>query len=215
MTIDSSLSGYRDEQEGWNSKMRQAEVKRKTGETDIQVALTLDGSGKSEIDTGVGFLDHMLTLLARHGRFDLRVSCKGDTWVDDHHSVEDIGIALGQAFAQALGDRRGVTRYGSMLLPMDESLVLTAVDLSGRGLLCYDLPLPTEKVGSFDTELTEEFFRAFAHNGGITLHVRKLAGSNSHHLIEGAFKSLARSLRAAVRIDPECREEIPSTKGVL
>ena len=195
--------------------MRQAEVKRKTGETDIQVALNLDGSGKSEIDTGVGFLDHMLTLLARHGRFDLRVSCKGDTRVDDHHSVEDIGIALGQAFAQALGDRRGVTRYGSTLLPMDESLVLTAVDLSGRGLLCYDLPLPTEKVGSFDTELTEEFFRAFAHNGGITLHVRKLAGSNSHHLIEGAFKSLARSLRTAVRIDPECREEIPSTKGVL
>ena len=195
--------------------MRQAEVKRKTGETDIQVALNLDGSGKNEIDTGVGFLDHMLTLLARHGRFDLRVSCKGDTRVDDHHSVEDIGIALGQAFAQALGDRRGVTRYGSTLLPMDESLVLTAVDLSGRGLLCYDLPLPTEKVGSFDTELTEEFFRAFAHNGGITLHVRKLAGSNSHHLIEGAFKSLARSLRTAVRIDPECREEIPSTKGVL
>ena len=195
--------------------MRQAEVRRKTGETDILVALSLDGTGENTIDTGVGFLDHMLTLLARHGRFDLRVTCKGDTWVDDHHSVEDIGIALGQAFAQALGDRRGVTRYGSTLLPMDESLVLTAVDLSGRGLLCYDLPLPTEKVGTFDTELTEEFFRALAHNAGMTLHIRQLAGGNSHHIIEGAFKSVARSLRTAVAIDPACAEEIPSTKGVL
>lgn len=195
--------------------MRQAEVKRRTGETDIRVLLNLDGTGKSVTETGVGFLDHMLTLFARHGRFDLEVSCAGDTWVDDHHSVEDIGIALGKAFDQALGDRKGVTRYGSTILPMDESLILSAVDLSGRGLLVYGLSVPAEKVGTFDTELTEEFFRALAHNAGATLHIRQLAGSNSHHIIEGAFKSVARSLRAAVAIDPGCAEEIPSTKGVL
>ena len=195
--------------------MRQAEISRKTGETDIRVLLKLDGTGKSSIDTGVGFLDHMLTLFARHGRFDLEVSCKGDTWVDDHHSVEDIGIALGKAFDKALGDRKGVTRYGSTILPMDESLILSAVDLSGRGLLAYDLKIPAEKVGTFDTELTEEFFRALAHNARCTLHIRQLAGSNSHHIIEGTFKSVARSLRAAVRLDPECAGEIPSTKGVL
>ena len=195
--------------------MRQAEISRKTGETDIRVALQLDGTGKSTVDTGVGFLDHMLTLFARHGRFDLEVSCKGDTYVDDHHSTEDIGIALGQAFAQALGDKKGVTRYGSTVLPMDESLILSAADLSGRGLLVYGLNIPTEKVGTFDTELTEEFFRALAHNAGMTLHIRQLAGSNSHHIIEGAFKSVARSLRTAVSIDPACAEEIPSTKGVL
>ena len=195
--------------------MRQAEVNRKTGETEIRIVLNLDGCGKSEIDTGVGFLDHMLNLFARHGRFDLKVSCKGDTYVDDHHSTEDIGIALGKAFEQALGDKKGITRYGSTILPMDESLILTAVDLSGRGLLAYDLRIPAEKVGTFDTELTEEFFRALAHNAGATLHIRQLAGGNSHHIIEGAFKSAARSLKAAVAIDPALGDEIPSTKGVL
>ena len=195
--------------------MRQAEIIRKTGETDVRVFLNLDGKGKCEISTGVGFLDHMLELFARHGRFDLQVTCKGDTRVDDHHSVEDIGIALGQAFDQALGERKGIVRYGQMILPMDESLILSAVDLSGRGLLAYDLQIPTEKVGTFDTELTEEFFRALAHNARCTLHIRQLAGSNSHHIIEGTFKSVARSLRAAARLDPECAGEIPSTKGVL
>lgn len=195
--------------------MRQAEIVRKTGETDIRVKLELDGTGICRIDTGVGFLDHMLELFARHGRFDLAVSCKGDTRVDDHHSTEDIGIALGQAFDRALGEKKGILRYGQMILPMDESLILSAVDLSGRGLLVYDLRIPTEKVGTFDTELTEEFFRALAHNARCTLHIRQLAGSNSHHIIEGTFKSVARSLRAAVKIDPECAGEIPSTKGVL
>lgn len=195
--------------------MRSAEVIRKTGETDIRVKLILEGSGKSEIGTGIGFLDHMLTLFARHGRFDLEVSCKGDTYVDDHHSVEDIGIALGKAFDQALADRKGVVRYGSTILPMDESLILSAVDLSGRGLLVYDLRIPAEKVGTFDTELTEEFFRALAHNAGATLHIKQLDGKNSHHIIEGAFKSVARSLRTAVAIDPDFAGEIPSTKGVL
>ena len=195
--------------------MRQAEIIRKTGETDVRVFLNLDGKGTCEISTGVGFLDHMLELFARHGRFDLQVTCKGDTRVDDHHSVEDIGIALGQAFDQALGERKGIVRYGQMILPMDESLILSAADLSGRGLLAYSLQIPTEKVGTFDTELTEEFLRALAHNARCTLHVRQLAGSNSHHIIEGAFKSVARSLRTATAIDPACAEEIPSTKGVL
>ena len=195
--------------------MRQAEILRKTGETDVRVFLELDGTGKCSINTGVGFLDHMLELFARHGRFNLEVSCRGDTRVDDHHSVEDIGIALGQAFDQALGDRKGIVRYGNMILPMDESLILSAVDLSGRGLLVYDLKILTEKVGTFDTELTEEFFRAMAHNARCTLHLKQLAGSNSHHIIEGAFKSTARSLRTAVCVDPECAGEIPSTKGVL
>ena len=195
--------------------MRQAEIIRKTGETDIRVKLDLDGNGSCRIDTGVGFLDHMLELFARHGRFDLEVLCKGDTRVDGHHSTEDIGIALGQAFDRALGEKKGILRYGQMILPMDESLILSAADLSGRGLLVYDLRIPTEKVGTFDTELTEEFFRALAHNARCTLHIRQLAGSNSHHIIEGAFKSVARSLRAAVKIDPECAGEIPSTKGVL
>ena len=195
--------------------MRESLVERKTGETEIRVELTLDGTGKYEIDTGVGFLDHMLELFARHGRFDLKVKCLGDTRVDDHHSTEDIGIALGQAFDQALGDKKGITRYGSMMLPMDESLVLSAVDLSGRGFLAYELTLPTEKVGTFDTELTEEFFRAFATNARCTLHIRQMAGKNSHHIIEAAFKSVARSLRSAVKIDAEAANEIPSTKGVL
>ena len=195
--------------------MRSAGLTRKTGETDISLAINLDGTGVSSVSTGCGFLDHMLTLFAKHGRFDLTVTCKGDTWVDDHHTVEDIGICLGDAFAQALGDLRGVTRYGSVILPMDEALILTAVDLSGRGMLCYDLDIPTEKVGTFDTELTEEFLLAFVRRSNITLHVRQLAGKNSHHIIEGTFKSLARSLRQAVAIDPSCAEEIPSTKGVL
>ena len=195
--------------------MRQAEIIRKTGETDIRILLNADGTGEREISTGVGFLDHMLELFARHGRFDLKVACAGDTRVDDHHTTEDIGIALGLALDKALGDRKGITRYGQTILPMDASLILSAVDLSGRGLLAYDLRIPTEKVGTFDTELTEEFFRALAHNARMTLHLRQLAGSNSHHIIEGAFKSVARSLRAAVKIDPEYAEEIPSTKGVL
>ena len=195
--------------------MRQSEISRKTGETDVKILLDLDGTGEYAIDTGVGFLNHMLELFARHGRFNLQVTCKGDTWVDDHHSTEDIGIALGQAFDRALGDRKGITRYGSMLLPMDESLIESAVDISGRGMLAYGLDIPTEKVGSFDTELVEDFFQAFAQNAKCTLHIRQLAGRNSHHIIEGAFKSVARSLRAAVKIDPDTAGEIPSTKGVL
>jgi len=195
--------------------MRNAEIKRKTAETDIYLNLNLDGTGSSCIATGVGFLDHMLTLFSRHGRFDLEVRCTGDTYVDDHHSVEDIGIALGQAFAAALGDKKGITRYGQMILPMDESLILTAVDLSGRGYLGFDLQIPTEKVGSFDTELVEEFFLGFVRNANCTLHIRKLAGTNSHHIIEGAFKSAGRSLRQAVAIESAFADEIPSTKGVL
>ena len=195
--------------------MRTAEIFRKTAETDIALTLDLDGSGKSEIDSGVGFLDHMLTLFARHGRFDLIVKCAGDTQVDDHHSVEDIGIALGQAVKQALGDKKGISRYGSMLLPMDEALVLCAIDLSGRPTLRYDLRIPAQKVGSFDTELTEEFFAAFVREAGATLHLRQLDGSNSHHIIEAAFKGFGRALREAVRIDPDCAGEVPSTKGLL
>ena len=195
--------------------MRQSEINRKTGETDVRVQLNLDGTGEYSIETGVGFLDHMLELFARHGRFDLKVWCKGDTRVDDHHSTEDIGIALGMAFDKALGDKKGIIRYGSMLLPMDESLVLSAADLSGRSFLAYDLAIPAEKIGTFDTELTEEFFRAFASNAHCTLHIRQIAGKNSHHIIEAAFKSVARSLRAAVKIDADAAEEVPSTKGVL
>ncbi len=196
-------------------KMRTAEINRKTNETEIQLALSLDGSGESRIHTGCGFLDHMLTLFARHGRFDLTLTCKGDTEVDDHHTVEDIGIALGSALKEALGEKRGVTRYGSFLLPMDESLILTAVDLSGRAHLSYALEIPAQKVGDFDTELTEEFFLGFVRSAAITLHIRQLAGRNSHHIIEGAFKSVARSLAAAVAIDAAHQNEIPSTKGVL
>ena len=195
--------------------MRSAEIVRTTAETDISLNLSLDGTGKSVVDTGCGFLDHMLTLFAKHGRFDLNVSCKGDTYVDDHHTVEDIGIALGQAFAIALGDNRGIVRYGSLILPMDSSLILSAVDLSGRSYLGYELQIPTEKVGSFDTELVEEFWLAFTREAKCNLHIRLLAGKNSHHIIEGAFKSVARSLRQAVAIDPDFANEIPSTKGVL
>ena len=195
--------------------MRTATITRRTNETDIALKLELDGGGESQISTGVGFLDHMLTLFARHGRFDLELTCKGDTWVDDHHSVEDIGIALGQAFAQALGDKRGVRRYASLCLPMDEALILCAVDLSGRGGYYEDLAIPTEKIGSFDSQLVYEFMEAFAVNARLTLHLRKLAGRNSHHIAEGAFKALARALREAVSIDPEFQDEIPSTKGML
>jgi imidazoleglycerol-phosphate dehydratase len=195
--------------------MRTSDIKRTTAETDISLKLNLDGIGCSNVATGCGFLDHMLTLFARHGRFDLDVTCKGDTWVDDHHTVEDIGISLGKAFKEALGDKKGITRYGSTILPMDESLILSAVDLSGRGFLGYDLQIPTEKVGTFDTELVEEFWLAFIRNAECTLHIRQLAGSNSHHIIEGAFKSVARSLKAAVAIDAAFADEIPSTKGVL
>jgi len=195
--------------------MRTSRIIRKTAETDISLFLDLDGTGKSEIDTGCGFLNHMLTLFAKHGRFDLTVKCAGDTDVDDHHTAEDIGICLGDAFAEALGDMRGIVRYGSTVLPMDEALILTAVDISGRGKLVHALPIPTQKVGGFDTELVYEFFEAFVRRANITLHIRELAGENSHHIIEGAFKSAARSLRAAVKIDPEARDEIPSTKGVL
>ena len=193
--------------------MRTAEILRKTAETDIMLTLNLDGTGKSRIKTGVGFLDHMLTLFAAHGKFDLNVTCQGDTWVDDHHSAEDIGICLGQAFAKALGEKRGITRYGSFLLPMDEALNQTAVDISGRSHLGYGLEIPTEKIGTFDTELVEEFWLAFVRQCPMSLHIRQLAGKNSHHIVEGCFKSVARSLRMAVASDGT--NDIPSTKGVL
>ena len=193
--------------------MRTYEVNRKTAETDIFLSLNLDGTGKSSIDTGCGFLNHMLTLFASHGKFDLTVKCAGDVDVDDHHSVEDIGIVLGQAFQAALGDKRGITRYGAFLLPMDEALIQTAVDISGRPCLCYGLEIPTQKIGSFDTELVEEFFLGFTRNCPMSLHIRQLAGKNSHHIVEGTFKSVARSLKAAVALDGT--NEIPSTKGVL
>ncbi len=195
--------------------MRNATIARKTAETDITLTLCLDGTGKAEIASGVGFLDHMLTLFAKHGRFDLSVSCQGDLAVDAHHTVEDIGICLGQAFAQALGQKRGICRYGSTTLPMDEALILSAVDLSGRAYLDYDLTLPAAQIGNFDTELGEEFFLAFVRNAGATLHIRQLAGKNTHHILEGAFKSVGRTLKAAVAIDAATKDEIPSTKGVL
>lgn len=195
--------------------MRTAEIERKTAETDIKLSLNLDGDGQSVIDTGCGFLDHMLTLFAKHGKFSLNCSCKGDTQVDYHHTVEDIGIALGTAFGKALGDKKGIVRYGQCILPMDESLILSAVDISGRGYLAFDLEVPTQKVGDFDTQLVEEFFIAFVRKAEITLHIKKMAGVNSHHIIEGAFKSVARSLRMAVAIDEAFKDEIPSTKGVL
>ena len=195
--------------------MRTANISRKTTETDVSVALTLEGAGRGAIDTGVGFLDHMLTLLCKHGKFDLDVKCVGDTDVDDHHSVEDIGICMGDALAQALGDCRGITRYADCFLPMDESLVLVAVDISGRGSLTLDLPLPAQKVGTFDTELVEEFLTGFARRAGITLHIRLITGKNTHHIIEAAFKGIGRVLRRAVAVDPEFASEIPSSKGVL
>jgi imidazoleglycerol-phosphate dehydratase len=193
--------------------MRTSTINRKTAETDISLTLNLDGSGVSAIDSGCGFLDHMLTLFARHGGFDLTLTCKGDTYVDDHHTVEDIGICLGKALTEALGDKRGITRYGSFLLPMDEALIQTAVDISGRSYLGYALEIPTEKIGTFDTELVEEFWLAFVRQCPMSLHIRQLAGKNSHHIVEGCFKSVARSLRFAVASDGT--NDIPSTKGVL
>ena len=195
--------------------MRCAEIKRTTAETDITLTLSLDGNGKSEVNTGCGFMDHMLTLFAKHGRFDLTLTCKGDTQVDDHHTVEDVGICLGKAFREALGDGCGITRYGSMMLPMDETLALCAVDISGRACLVYNLDIPAPRVGNFDTELVEEFFAAFVRSASLTLHLKKLDGRNSHHVIEGAFKAFARAMAQAVAIDPTRAGEIPSTKGVL
>lgn len=195
--------------------MRIAQVKRKTAETDIALSLNLDGKGESKIDTGVGFFDHMLILFAKHGGFDLEVSCKGDLAVDSHHTVEDVGICLGDAFKQALGNKMGITRYGSIILPMDEALIVTAADLSGRALLRYNLMIPAAAVGNFDTELTREFFEAFVRRAEITLHINQLDGYNSHHIIEGAFKSFARTLKQAVAIDEKNKDSLPSTKGVL
>ena len=195
--------------------MRSSEIRRTTAETDIRLSINLDGTGNAEISTGVGFLDHMLTLFARHGIFDISVKCQGDTYVDDHHSVEDIAIALGQAIRKALADKRGIFRYGDITLPMDEALVLVAVDVSGRGMLCYNAEFRTEKIGTFDTELVEEFFQALAVNSGITMHIRLLDGKNSHHIAEAMFKATARALRKAVAMDPDAMDDIPSTKGVL
>lgn len=195
--------------------MRIAKIDRKTAETDISLSLNLDGTGKSQINTGCGFMDHMLTLFAHHAGFDLDVVCKGDTDVDFHHSAEDIGIVLGDALAQALGDKKGIIRYGSFLLPMDEALIMTAIDISGRGHLSYGLEIPAARVGQFDTELVQEFFISLTRRAGITLHIRQLAGFNTHHIIEGTFKSVARSLGIAVKIDPDKMDAIPSTKGVL
>ena len=195
--------------------MRSAEIKRTTAETAIELTLCLDGAGAGRIATGVGFMDHMLTLFARHARMDLSVVCKGDTVVDDHHSVEDICICLGAAIAQAVGDKRGIRRYGSMLLPMDEALVLCALDLSGRSCLRYTAQIPSQKIGTFDTELVEEFFLGLTRSAGLTLHMKMLDGTNSHHIVEAMFKALGRALREAVSIDESLGGEIPSTKGVL
>ncbi len=195
--------------------VRFSKITRKTAETDVELSLCLDGKGSGEIGTGIGFLDHMLTLFAKHGRFDLSVKAKGDVYVDGHHTTEDVGIVLGQAFKKALGEKRGIRRYGQSVLPMDEALILTAVDISGRGYLGFELPVPSEKVGDFDTELVKEFWLAFTREAAVTLHIRELAGANTHHIIEGAFKSVARALREAVSVDPDAADEIPSTKGSL
>ena len=195
--------------------MRISNICRKTAETDIKLAINLDGEGKSNINSGCGFLDHMLTLFAKHGRFDLELTCMGDTNVDYHHTVEDIGIVLGDAIKEALGDMRGIKRYGSFILPMDETLIMSAIDISGRCHLTYGLKIPTEKVGDFDTELTKEFFLGFIRHANLTLHIQQLEGENSHHIIEGTFKSVARSLKAAVEFDEKFINEIPSTKGIL
>ncbi len=195
--------------------MRISEISRKTNETDISLSLCLDGTGKTEIDTGIGFLDHMLDLFAKHGRMDLKIKCTGDTYVDFHHSAEDIGIVLGQAFKEAVGDKKGIKRYGNMILPMDETLILASLDISGRAYLKYGLEIPTEKVGEMDTELIEEFFISFVRNADITLHIKQLDGTNSHHIIEGAFKAVARAIKEAVSIDEKAKDEIPSSKGLL
>ncbi len=195
--------------------MRRSEIKRKTKETDIALKLDVDGSGKGNIDTGVGFLDHMLELFKKHGCFDLDVVCKGDIDVDFHHSVEDIGICLGKAFRDAAGDCRGICRYGDMILPMDESLIMCAVDFGGRSYLSFDAEMPSQKVGDFDTELVEEFMQAFVRTAEINLHIIKLKGTNTHHIIEGIYKALARTLKKALELDPRTGNELPSTKGVL
>lgn len=195
--------------------MREAKLERKTYETDICLSLNLDGKGENEIDTGCGFLNHMLTLFAKHARFDLKVKCVGDTEVDYHHTTEDIAITLGKAFSQAVGDKKGILRYGDIILPMDETLIMCAIDVSGRGGAYLGLNIPTSKVGDFDTELTQEFLIAFAREAGITLHVRQICGANSHHIIEGTFKAIARTLAKCVTIDEKYKDEIPSTKGVI
>ena len=195
--------------------MRSTEIIRKTKETDITLFLSLDGEGKSQIDTGCGFLDHMLTLFASHGRFDLNVKCTGDMQVDAHHTAEDIGICLGKAFSEALDDKKGIERYGFMILPMDEALILASTDLSGRAHLNYGLDIPASKVGDFDTELVEEFWLAFVREAKCALHIKQLDGKNSHHIIEGAFKAVARAFKVAVSVDEKRADEIPSTKGVL
>ncbi len=195
--------------------MRIAEIYRETAETDIKLQLDLDGTGDSSVNTGVGFLDHMMTLFSRHGRFDLTLDCDGDTYVDDHHSVEDIGICLGKAFKEALGEMRGINRYGHIILPMDETLILCAVDISGRACLCFEADFPSNKIGTFDTELVEEFFAAFVRSSNVTLHIKQLNGKNSHHIAEGIFKAFARTMKTAVAIDEDLGDEIPSTKGVL
>ena len=195
--------------------MRSSEILRKTAETDIKLTLCIDGTGKSDIQSGCPFLDHMLTLFARHGRFDLTLACAGDVEVDYHHTVEDIGIALGTAFAKALGEKRGICRYGDITLPMDEALILSAIDLSGRAYLSYSVELPTYRVGDFDAELGEEFWLGFTRAAAVTLHIRQLSGRNTHHILEGIFKATARALSKACAIDPRAIGEIPSTKGVL
>ena len=195
--------------------MREVKIDRKTTETDISMKLNLDGTGKSKIETGCGFLDHMLTLFAKHGRFDLELNCKGDTQVDYHHTAEDIGIVLGSGFLKALGDMRGIVRYGYMILPMDEALILSAIDISGRSHLAYSLSIPTEKIGDFDSELIQEFFEAFVREAKITLHLKKIDGINSHHIAEGAYKAFARAIAIAVSTDEKYKNEIPSTKGTL
>lgn len=195
--------------------MRTASKERNTKETRIKASIDLDGSGKSKIQTGCGFLDHMLTLFASHGKMDLTISCKGDVEVDYHHTVEDVAIVLGSLIKESLSDKKGIVRYGNMILPMDEALILSAIDFSGRSLLCYEAKIRAKKVGDFDTELAEEFWTAFARSASCTLHIRQLAGRNSHHIIEGMFKSVARSIRMAVAIDPEQKDSVPSTKGVL
>ena len=193
---------------------RTAHVRRTTGETDIEITVDLDGTGASKIDTGIGFFDHMLTAFGRHSLIDLTVRCEGDTWVDDHHTVEDIGIALGDALRSAMGDKRGIRRFADVAVPLDEALVLAAVDISGRGELYWDVEIGPDKVGTFDTELGQEFFIGFARNAGITLHLRKLAGTNAHHILEATFKACARAMRVALEDDPRV-DTIPSTKGVL
>lgn len=195
--------------------MRTTTIKRDTAETKIALSLNIDGSGKSNIDTKCGFLDHMLTLFSKHGRFDLDLTCDGDTYVDYHHTVEDIGIVLGKAFAECIGDKKGIQRYADIVLPMDETLMLCAIDISGRDYLGYDVEIPVAKVGDFDTELAEEFMLGFVRNAGITLHFKQFAGRNGHHIIEAMFKAFGRAMKTAVAIDKDYADEIPSTKGLL